>query len=111
MQAVLDISDVLQRLCAAGHPNHQHTSRDKAFELSEGLPHLRQKAADLQQTLVKWQEQIEAVHTKSTHSEFLSTHQLVAASQLLAAVLAGGMPLYQQALTHQHNRACNRRLL
>lgn len=90
MQAVLDSSDVLQQLGAAGHPNHQSTADDRAFELSQGLQPLQQQAADLRQTLVQWQDQIEAVHTKSPCSEFLSTHQLVAASQLLTVMLAGG---------------------
>ena len=90
MQAVLDISDMLQQLRAAGHPKHHHTADDRAFELSQGLPHLRQTAADFHQTLVQWQEQIKAVHAKSPHSEFLSTLQLVAASQLLTVMLVGG---------------------
>ena len=90
MQALLEISAVLQQLCAAGHPSHQYTADDKAFSLSEGLPQLRQLASDLQQTLAKWQGQIEAVHLRFTHAEFLSTHQLVAASELLSVILAGG---------------------
>lgn len=82
---------MLQQLCAAGHPNHQHTADDKVFSLSEGLPQLRHLASDLQQTLAKWQEQIEAVHLRFSHSEFLSTHQLVATSELLSVILAGGI--------------------
>lgn len=91
LQAVLEISAVLQQLCAAGHPNHQYTADDKVFSLSEGLLQLRQLASDLQHSLAKWQEQIEAVHLRFTHSEFLSTHQLVAASKLLSVILTGGI--------------------
>lgn len=91
MQAILEISVVLQQLCAAGHPRHQYTADDMVYSLSEGLPQLRQLASDLQQTLAKWQEQIDAVHLRFTHSEFLSTHQLVAASELLRVILAGGI--------------------
>lgn len=94
MQAVLEISHVLQRLSAAGHPSHRYTPDDRVFQLAEGLPHLRQLATDLQQTFTKWHEQIEAVHLKFTHSEFLSTHQLVAASELLVVILAGGICLH-----------------
>ena len=94
MQAILDISIVLQQLRAAGHPKHQLTADDRVYELAKGLPHIRITASQLQQSLVKWQEQIEAVHSKFSQSEFLSTHQLAAASQLLNVILAGGMCLY-----------------
>lgn len=90
LQAVLDVSHVLEQLHTAGHPKHQNISDDKVYELAEGLDYLEQTALSLQHTLVNWQEQIEAVHLKFCYTEFLSTHQLVAASQLLQAVLAEG---------------------
>ena len=111
LQAILEISVVLQQLGAAGHPSHQYTAEDKVFSLSEGLLQLRRLASDLQQTLAKWQEQIQAVHLRFTHSEFLSTHQLVAASELLSVILAGGMCLRWNGLSvchMQHRKACNK---
>lgn len=107
MQAILDISIVLQQLRAAGHPKLQLTADDRMYELAKGLPHIRKSASYLQQSLVKWQEQIEAVHSKFSQSEFLSTHQLVAASQL---ILAGGMCLHLGRLMYcwQHsNNSCS----
>ena len=90
MQAILDISDVLQQLHAAGHPKHQHVSGQSVHELVDGVLHLQETACDLQQTLSKWQVQIQELHSTFTHTEFLSIHQLVTASELLQVLEAEG---------------------
>lgn len=88
---VLGIQSVKQQLRAAGHPDHQYTPDDTVYELAHGLPHLEEAAVDLQQVLASWQDDIKAVHDKYNLSLFLSTHQLVAASELLKAELSDGM--------------------
>ena len=88
---MLGIQGVKQQLCAAGHPSHQYTPDDIVYELAHGLQHLEEAAVDLQQVLADWQDNIKAIHDKFTLSLFLSTHQLVAASDLLKALLSDGM--------------------
>ncbi len=88
---MLAILGVKQQLRAAGHPDHQYTPDDIVYELAHGLPHLEQAAVDLQQVLASWQDNIQAIHDKYNLSLFLSTHQLVAASELLKALLSDGM--------------------
>lgn len=88
---MLGIQDVKQQLRAAGHLDHQYTPDDSVYELAHGLPHLEEAAVELQQVLASWQNNIKAIHDKYTLSLFLSTHQLVAASDLLKALLSDGM--------------------
>lgn len=61
------------------------------YELAHGLPHLEEAAVDLLQVLASWQDDIKAIHDKYNLFLFLSTHQLVAASELLKALLTDGM--------------------
>ena len=88
---MLGIQGVKQQLRAAGHPSHQYTPADIVYELAHGLQHLEEAAVDLQQVLADWQDNIKAIHDKHNLSLFLSTHQLVAASDLLKALLSDGM--------------------
>ena len=88
---MLGIQGVKQQLRAAGHPDHQYTPDDIVYELAHGLQHLEEAAVDLQQVLASWQDNIKAIHDKYNLSLFLSTHQLVAASELLKALLGDGM--------------------
>jgi len=88
---VLGIQGVKQQLRAAGHPDHQYTPDDIVYELAHGLQHLEEAAVDLQQVLASWQDNIKAIHDQYNLSLFLSTHQLVAASDLLKALLSDGM--------------------
>ncbi|DBB07627.1 TPA: neuromuscular junction development [Trebouxia sp. C0006] len=87
---VLGIQGVKQQLRAAGHPDHQYTPDDIVYELAHGLQHLEEAAVDLQQVLASWQDNIKAIHDQYNLSLFLSTHQLVAASDLLKALLSDG---------------------
>ncbi len=87
----MEIQVVQQQLRAAGHPDHQYTTDDIVYELAHGLQYLQSVSADLCQLFASWQDQIQAVHDKHHLTYFLSTHQLVAASEMLQALLANGM--------------------
>lgn len=90
------------QLHAAGHPDFQNTSALHVYELVHGLEQLEQAAAGLRHLLAAWQDRIQAVHAKYTHTYFLSTHQLVFASELLKAQLEDGTLLLYQSHSCWH---------
>ena len=100
MQVMLEMQDALVQLQAAGHPDHQDASRIILYELAQGLDSLESAKTDLCMKADSWREQIERIHQSYHQTLWLTTHQLVLASELLQSLLTDGEQLHSTTLCH-----------
>ena len=90
MQVMLEMQDALVQLQAAGHPDHQDSSQIILYELAQGLDSLDSAKTDLCMKADSWREEIERIHQSYPQTLWLTTHQLVLASELLQSLLTDG---------------------